>query len=113
MAQSPKPKDATAAATAEPTSEDLSLQLELLKADIARLTETVADYGKAKGRRYAADARRTAADLRGQAEDQAMALRGQAEDKMDDVERYVRENPTTALGIAAGIGLLIGLFSRR
>jgi len=91
----------TTAAT-KPTTEDLSRQVEALKADISRLTETLSDYGKSKGRAYQAEAKR-----------RAYELRDDAQGHVDDLEAYVRTNPAQALGIAAGIGLLIGLFSRR
>ncbi|PZX18895.1 ElaB/YqjD/DUF883 family membrane-anchored ribosome-binding protein [Palleronia aestuarii] len=100
MAQSAKP-DATVMKT-DPTTEDLSRQVELLKTDISRLTETIGDLGRAKGRQ-----------LRSQAEDQAAYVRDRAEGKVDEIEQYVRANPATALGIAAGIGLLVGLLNRR
>ena len=85
-----------------PNSEDLSAQVDLLKSDIARLTETLGEYGRAKGREYQGEARRRAEDLR-----------SDAQEKVDDIEAYVRHNPAQALGIAAGVGLLIGLLSRR
>lgn len=97
----------------DPTTADLSRQVEELKADIARLTESLGDYGKAQGRRYATQARGKAQELQGKAGEQAHALRSQAEGQIDDVEDYVRRNPFTAMGIAAAIGLLIGLFNGR
>ena len=87
---------------ANPTTEDLSRQVEALKADITRLTSTMADYGKARGREF-----------RGEAERRATELKGEAQHKVDEIEAYVRTNPAQALGIAAGVGLLIGLLSRR
>lgn len=85
-----------------PTTEDLSRQVDALKADITRLTETLGDYGKAKSNHYRSEAQRRADELR-----------NEAQGRMQDVEVYVRQNPAQALGIAAGVGLLIGLFSRR
>ena len=88
--------------TRNPTTEDLSRQVDALKADIARLTESLGDYGKAKSQQYRSEAQRRAEDLR-----------SEAQGRIEDVELYVRQNPTQALGIAAGVGLLIGLFTRR
>lgn len=87
--------------TRNPTTEDLSRQVDALKADIARLAETLGDYGKAKSDHYRTEAQRRAEDLR-----------AEAQGRLEDVEVYVRQNPAQALGIAAGVGLLIGLFSR-
>ena len=100
-------------AKADPTTEDLARQVEALKADISRLTESLGDYGRSKGRRYKTEAQRRASGLRRDAEDRANALRHEAGDRYDEIEQYVQENPATALGIAAGIGLLIGLMTRR
>ncbi|SEN22180.1 Membrane-anchored ribosome-binding protein, inhibits growth in stationary phase, ElaB/YqjD/DUF883 family [Palleronia salina] len=86
----------------EPSTEELSRQVELLKGDIARLTDTIKDMGVAKGRAYSDEARR-----------RANAMRSEAEHKVDEVEEYVRENPATALGIAALVGLIVGFLTRR
>ncbi|WP_176237567.1 DUF883 family protein [Palleronia marisminoris] len=88
--------------TRNPTTEDLARQVDALKADISRLTESLGEFGKAKSQQYRTEAQR-----------RAEGLRDQAQGRMDEVEVYVRQNPTQALGIAAGVGLLIGLFSRR
>ncbi|MBJ3761626.1 DUF883 family protein [Maribius pontilimi] len=106
MADTPKTKTA-------PSTEDLSAQVELLKADISRLTETIGELGKAKGREYANEAKRRAESVRSEAEQRARAARGHAEDKVDEIEAYVRQNPATALGIAAFIGLIVGFLTRR
>ncbi len=86
----------------EPSYDDLSRQVDALKSDIKRLTESLGDYGRAKGRYY-----------QGEAQRRADHMRDEAQEKADEIEAYVHENPARALGIAAGIGLLIGLLSRR
>ena len=85
-----------------PSYEDLSRQVDTLKADIRRLTDSLGSYGKAKGRYY-----------QGEAQRRADHFRDEAQGKADEIEAYVHENPATALGIAAAIGLLLGLLSRR
>ena len=41
-------------------------------------------------------------------------LLDRAKDAADDAEKYVRRNPWQSLGIAAGVGLIVGvLLSRR
>ncbi|WOI56014.1 hypothetical protein [Palleronia sp. LCG004] len=96
-----------------PSTEDLSRQIELLKTDIARLTETISEMGRAKGRTYADEARRRVNSVRADAEHRANEMRGHAEEKMDEVEAYVQQNPTTALGIAALVGVIVGFMTRR
>ncbi len=107
MVETTKMKDSN------PSTEDLSRQVDLLKADIRRLTETITDMGKAKGRGYADEARRRANSVRTEAELRAQEMRGHADEKMDEVEAYVRQNPTTALGIAALVGVIVGFMTRR
>lgn len=97
----------------QPSTDDLSQQVELLKADIARLTETIAELGKAKGREYSDEALRRVNSVRNEAENRARLARVQAEDKVDEIEAYVRQNPATALGIAAFVGLIVGFITRR
>ncbi len=57
----------------------------------------------------------TAAGVRGQAgevaagmEDQLEALRGYAEDAGEVIRSFARERPWAAIGIAAGVGFLLG-----
>ncbi|MHA3978398.1 DUF883 family protein [Halovulum sp. GXIMD14794] len=86
----------------EPTLDDLQAQISALKNDIATLTETLKDYGKAQGEHLAAkgEAKLTEA--------QAQAMRAYA-----DAETTVREHPATAVGVAAGLGFLVGLMTGR
>ena len=84
------------------TTEDLARQVDTLKADIAKLTDSLGSYGRTKSR-----------EVRNEANRRATEFRDEAQTRVNDLETYVRENPAQALGIAAGIGLLIGMFSRR
>ena len=56
-------------------------------------------------------------ELRGAAQGKAQELRGAAESAWSDArskgEAYVRDNPTKAVLIALGLGLLLGLLLRR
>ena len=112
MAQSANLKD-TPAVTGEPSVKDLSAQVEVLKSDIGRLTETIASLGKAQGRHLAEDARDRADRARGMAEEKGRELRAGLEVRAREAEDYVRENPASALGIAAGFGFLVGYLTSR
>jgi ElaB/YqjD/DUF883 family membrane-anchored ribosome-binding protein len=56
-------------------------------------------------------------ELRGAAQGKAQELRGAAESAWSDArskgEAYVRDNPTKAVLIALGLGLLLGLLVRK
>ena len=96
------------------TAAGLEAQLAQLRADLARMADTVTtlaqSQGAALGDRLGAEAEK----LRGTAEAQMAALQAQAEPKLEEARAYVRSNPLHALGMAAGAGLIFGLlFGRR
>lgn len=97
----------------EPSAQDLLQQIDVLKTDVSRLTSTLTDLGKAKGRDIKADVTGKAEDLKLKAENQALEARIAAEGAVEDVEKYIRKNPMTALGIAAFVGLIIGIITSR
>ena len=86
--------------------DDISVQLAVLKDDIASLTSTMADLTKAKSAEAANQAKSTAQDLANSGRDKALEAQQTAED-------FVRTQPAAALGIAAGVGFIAGLFATR
>ena len=86
----------------DPTVEDLSKQLDELKADVAKLVETLAAMGRAQGE-HVAD------DLRARAE----KMRAQGSASAAEAELMARERPAAAMGVAAGVGFLLGLILAR
>lgn len=86
--------------------DDLSAQIELLKSDIADLTTAFGDYGKMKASKVQATAKKTAEDLAETGREKVLETQLQAEE-------FIRTQPATALGIAAGIGFLVGLVTAR
>lgn len=95
------------------TNADLEADIRQLKADIEKLTKQLAETGE---HGYGA-ARRAAAEgveqLRAHGEAALGSLRGGAEDIEAQVVARVREKPMTSLAIAAGVGYLFALLSRR
>lgn len=88
------------------TLEELSDQITLLKRDIASLTETLGEYGKAKSEEMRDTARGAAQDLSDAGRLKAMEAQKQAEE-------FLQTQPGTALGIAAGLGFLVGIITAR
>lgn len=86
--------------------EDLANQIEVLKADISGLTSTIADYTKAKGAEASATAKTKAKEAVETGREKALEAQLHAED-------FVRTQPATALGLAAGLGFLVGIFTAR
>ena len=95
------------------SAEDLAAEIEQLKADIAKLTEQLRTTGQHS---YGA-ARRAAAEgvdqLWAQGEAAYEGLKANATDLEQQVADSVREKPFTSLAIAAGVGFLFALLSRR
>lgn len=96
----------TTAAAKEVTIDDLSNQIALLKNDIASLTETLGEYGKAKSEEMRDNARSAANDF-------AETGRAKAIEAQKQAEEFLHAQPGTALGIAAGLGFLVGILTAR
>jgi ElaB/YqjD/DUF883 family membrane-anchored ribosome-binding protein len=87
--------------------------IEALKADLAMLREHLQKTGRDSYRA----ARRVANDgvetLKVQGEEAMATARASAREFEDQLSETVREKPITSLAIAAGIGFLFALFTRR
>jgi ElaB/YqjD/DUF883 family membrane-anchored ribosome-binding protein len=103
-----KPGNDAAKSTAE-----LEAEIAELKADLEKLAQQFAKTSEAG---YGA-AKRAAAlgadQLRSQGEAALEGLRANARDMEDQFIAQVREKPVTSLAIAAGVGFLFALLSRR
>ena len=84
------------------TSGDVQADLEALRRDIAALTQTVASFGSGKIRQ--------AGETSQQYMDDARERLMNAE---EDIEAYVRAKPLQSLAMAAGVGYVLALLSRR
>lgn len=99
----------------EPQYEDLSRQIEAVKDDIARLTETLGNLGRSERDRLASAARARGEEIKAAGEEQYRHVRDTAEGYLQEGERYVKQQPGTALGMAVAVGFLVGFImtSRR
>jgi ElaB/YqjD/DUF883 family membrane-anchored ribosome-binding protein len=78
---------------------------------LLRQTSNLAGDGVEGARERAADSLRSARERLGALEEE---LLGKARDAARQADRYVRDNPWQSVGIAAGVGLILGvLISRR
>jgi ElaB/YqjD/DUF883 family membrane-anchored ribosome-binding protein len=78
-------------ATTSANTEDLAEQIEAIRSDVQNLTSTL---------------RRVAGKQVGNAQGVAM-------EKAHEAEEAIRQNPLSAVAIAAGLGFLFGVFTRR
>lgn len=86
--------------------EDLSAQIDALKNDLSSLTSSLSDYGIGK-----------AAEAKQATKEGAETLKAAASDKAIEAqlhtEEFVKTQPATALGLAAGLGFLVGMITAR
>lgn len=92
---------------------DLSKQMAVLREDIANLTAIVAEYGKAQAGQLQTAATDKASNLAKAGANAAHSAKATAELAYSDAEDTIRANPATAVGIAAGLGFLVGLLTTR
>lgn len=95
------------------TQEDLAKQIEQLRTDMAEITRTLADLTKGQVTELRSRAEQRAAELRARGRAAANDVAESARGLEHDAEDYVRQKPLQALAIAAGLGLLVGLLTRR
>jgi len=100
-------------AAGERGTADLEADIRQLRSDIEKLAKQFA----ATGQHGYGTARRAASEgveqLRAQGEAAMDTLRSNARDLEEQVLANVREKPVTSLAIAAGVGFLFALLSRR
>lgn len=100
-------------ATDNKSSTDLEADIEQLKADIERLTKQLSETGEQGYNTARKAAAQGVEQLRVQGEAAMDSIKSNARDLEEQVLVNVREKPVTSLAIAAGLGFLIGLMSRR
>jgi len=92
----------------EPEINDLVTQIKILKDDIASLTQTVGEVGKAEASRAVTLAKVKGQEVKEAGEEKLTDARSLAESYGREAGIMVREQPATALGVAAGVGFIIG-----
>lgn len=88
--------------------EDLSEQIATLRADLSGLTETIGKLGKAEKERLVSTVKARGDELKAAGEARYDEARAAAQGYLREGERYVQEQPGTALGIAAAVGFVVG-----
>jgi ElaB/YqjD/DUF883 family membrane-anchored ribosome-binding protein len=94
------------------TSADLNVDLAALRADIARLSDTVATMVRSQADAAGAAVRGVMGDARDQFSQAASNAQDSAFGAAADLERRIEKNPLTAVLIAAGIGMALGMMSK-
>ena len=92
---------------------DLEAQIAALKTDVSELTSTLGKLGREAGSEAKARASKAANSAKDSAYSTANAAGAEAKRYYGQAEAQVRENPAAAVGIAAGVGFLVGLVMAR
>ena len=92
---------------------DLQAQITALKTDIASLAGTIKDMGAAQKDHLVAAASNKSEALRAKGEAALHDAQQTAGKVINEAETKVRDNPAAAVGIAAGLGFVVGLVAGR
>ncbi|MFL4471770.1 YqjD family protein [Tateyamaria armeniaca] len=96
-----------------PDASDLAAQIDTLKSDLADLTSLIGDMGKAKTESAKEDVQQKLDDMRDAGAAHMADARMHAEELGAQANDFITRQPATALGIAAGVGFLVGMISAR
>lgn len=108
MAQS---KSAAKVSNAE--VEQLTDQIDALKSDIVTISKTLTEMGAARRDAIASGASEKVAQLRSTGEKHLKDAQIKAEDMASQTADAVRRQPAAAVGIAVGVGFILGFLSGR
>ncbi|RCS23750.1 DUF883 family protein [Phyllobacterium salinisoli] len=101
-----QPEDISNEIPKDETTGDLQAQIARLKEDIAGLASAMANLGSEKVREAKRGASETYQSARRSGEDTVTELR-------DQLTETAREKPLTTIAVAAGVGFLLALMTRR
>ncbi|SMY10279.1 DUF883 family protein [Flavimaricola marinus] len=96
-----------------PDIDDLANQIATLKSDLAGLTEMMAEMGRSKKNQAQERIEETFSTARAAGAEKLAEARTRATHMSDDVGDFIHQQPATALGIAAGLGFLVGMIGTR
>jgi ElaB/YqjD/DUF883 family membrane-anchored ribosome-binding protein len=91
---------------------DLSADLAALRADITRLSDTMTALMRSQADAAGAAVRGAVGEARDQLSQAAAQAQDSAFGAAADLERRIERNPLTAVLIAAGIGMALGMMSK-
>jgi len=114
--KTPKIENGAKLSAVKPTPAEVSemeAQIEVLKAEIAKLTSQISSSGERSFEALKSIAAEGAGQLRSQGEAAVAGLKANADDMEAQMVARVREKPITSLAIAAGVGFLFALMARR
>ena len=98
--------------TGDVAAPDLAADVAALRADIARLSDTIAGLMRGQADAAGAAVKGAVGDARDQLSQAASHAQDGAFGAAADLERRIERNPLTAMLIAVGIGMALGMMTR-
>lgn len=98
--------------TGDGAAPDLAADVAALRADIKRLSDTMATLIRGQADVAGAAVKGAVGDARNQISQAASDVQDSAFGAAADLERRIEKNPLTAVLIAAGIGMALGMMTR-
>lgn len=98
---------------AEESATDVKIQLEKLSQDVAALTQSIAALGSATVQAAGEKANKLSADVVDASAQAYYSARGSVLSVEQDLEAHIRSRPLQSVAIAAGIGFIAALLTRR
>ena len=98
--------------TGDVAAPDLAADLAALRADIARLSDTMAGLMRGHADAAGAAVKGAVGDARDQLSQTASHAQDSAFGAAADLERRIERNPLTAVLIAVGIGMALGMMAK-
>jgi ElaB/YqjD/DUF883 family membrane-anchored ribosome-binding protein len=95
------------------SASDVQADLENLRRDIAALTQTVASFSTGKLKEASNRASQLGAEAADASAQYVESARNTVRSAEQDLEAHIRNKPLQAIAIAAGVGFLAALLTRR
>jgi ElaB/YqjD/DUF883 family membrane-anchored ribosome-binding protein len=109
----PSANDLPRSGPSSTSTKDVEAQISQLREDIAALARSVSALGNEKANEVRGKAKRAASDAADASLQMVEDAKQQALSWERDLERHIRTKPLQSIGIAAGIGFLFALMTRR
>ncbi|AJY45821.1 DUF883 family protein [Martelella endophytica] len=113
MAENKSTSARAASAASSKTEADIQAQIDQLRGDIANLTKLIGDLGSEKASQARARAEKLRDDATKAGQEAYDRARDEALSMEEDLEDRIRMKPLQSILIAAGVGFLAALFTRR
>lgn len=100
-------------ASTSASADDIQVELANLRRDVAALTQTLASFGNGKLKEAGDRASQLGADVADASAQYVENARSRIVSVEEDLEAHIRSKPLQSIAVAAGIGFLAAVLTRR